>query len=79
MEHIKTKFEVFVAALIKIRVFWEITPCRVVSSQRRPRRLVVPSSSGLSSSRRVLDCFILQKKTLRSPDKRAIIYQSARR
>jgi len=35
MEHIKTKFEVFTAALIKIRFFWALTPCGVVSSQRR--------------------------------------------
>jgi len=35
MEHIKTKFEVLTAALIKIRVFWELTPCGVVSSQKR--------------------------------------------
>jgi hypothetical protein len=35
MEHIKTKFEVLTAALIKIGIFWEVTPCGVVSSQRR--------------------------------------------
>jgi hypothetical protein len=35
LEHIKTKFEVLTTTLIKIRVFWELTPCGLVSSQRR--------------------------------------------
>jgi len=35
MENIKTKFEVLTAALVKIRVFWELTPWGVVSSQGR--------------------------------------------
>ena len=31
MEHIKTKLEVLTAVLIKIHVFWDLTPCGVVN------------------------------------------------
>ena len=34
MEHIKTKLEVLTVVLIKIHVFWDLTPCGVVNSQR---------------------------------------------
>lgn len=39
-------FAVFSAVLMKIQVFWDVTPCRLVKRLRKPLALLDPEGGG---------------------------------